>query len=185
MKGVLGYVFWHYPLAGVAAADYESSLQSFRSALALHPPAGFRGSLTFAIPRVPWLEAESAYEDWYEIDDFTSLGVLNEAAVSTFRKMAHDDVARMASGGAGGVYRLISGSGALRAARYSIWIRKPAGTSYPRFYEDMSDLLAAPHVSLWQRQLTLGPATEFCLHSEEELTLPPDYAPLTLTVRVL
>lgn len=174
MKGVLGYVFWHYPLAGVAAADYESSLQSFRSALAAHPPAGFRGSLTFAIPRVPWLEAGAAYEDWYEIDDFTSLGVLNEAAVSTFRKMAHDDVARMASGGAGGLYRLISGSGALRTAHHTTWIRKPAGTSYPRFYEDMADLLAAPHVSLWQRQLTLGPPTEFCLHSEEELTIPSD-----------
>src|SRR5207253_6612299 len=45
------------------------------------------------------------YEDWYFVDDFTALGALNEAAVTVARKDPHDTVAKLAGGGAGGVYR--------------------------------------------------------------------------------
>lgn len=181
---MLAYVFWHHPQTEVAAGRYEESVRIFHEALREHPPAGFRGCVSFSIPPTPWMPV-AAYEDWYLLEDFASLGTLNEAAVSAFRKLAHDEVARLSDQGAGGVYRLVSGPLLLEHIRRTVWLRKPRGWSYPRFYETLDAKLAGAHVNLWQRQMTLGPAPEFCLHSEEPVELADVFEPLTLGVTPL
>ena len=58
---------------------------------------------------------------------FADLEPLNEGAVSGSRRAAHDDVAHMAAGGAGGVYELQQGPPDFRDARVAHWFGKPSG----------------------------------------------------------
>lgn len=152
---MLAYVFWHWP-AVAEEGRYEEALVAFHRSLAASRPDGMRGSRAFAVEAAPWLPVARAYEDWYFLDDFAALGTLNEAAVSGARRAPHDGAARLAGGGAGGVYRRIS-SPVGRPVDRITWLAKPAGMSY-------AELLARlPAVEVWQRQLVLGPAPEFCL----------------------
>src|ERR1700733_4368424 len=99
---MLAYVFWHRPLPGTARADYEAALRAFHSRLAL-PSASFR------IGALPFAEAGAGYEDWYLVGNWAELGELTLAAVSGERRPPHDDVARLAAEGWGGVYLLVRG----------------------------------------------------------------------------
>jgi hypothetical protein len=54
---------------------------------------------------------------------------------------------------------------------------KPRGMAYPEFYAALAARTSRPDITLWQRQLTLGPATEFCLHSVEKHELPDAFQP--------
>jgi hypothetical protein len=167
---MLAYVFWHWPEPGVDRARYEDRLLAFHRALRGAPSAGFRGSRVLAIEGAPWAPRGAAYEDWYLVDDFAALGALNEAAVTASRQAPHDDVARLARGGAGGVYRRLSaGDGAADAVR---WFAKPAGEGYATF------LARLPAAEAWQRQMVLGPAPEFCAFGPA-----PDGAADVVTVR--
>ncbi|MFL5394196.1 MAG: hypothetical protein ACJ79G_15300 [Myxococcales bacterium] len=156
---MLAYVFWHWPASGIAADRYVERLVAFHRIFAANPSPGFRGSEVFAIEGQPWSGAAATganlYEDWYFIDDFTALGALNEAAVTVARKDPHDTVAKLAGGGAGGVYRnMIVG----RVGDEVSWFAKPPGTTYEELFKRM------PHGnSLWMRQMVLGPAPEFRL----------------------
>lgn len=159
---MLAYVFWHRPAPETASGPYERALAGFHLALAAAPPPGFRRSWAFRLAEVPWLSG-LGYEDWYLVDDFAALGELNEAAVSASRQAPHDAVAGLAADGTAGVYRLVAGEpnpGATRAT----WLSKPAGETYPAFLAE----IGAPGASAWQRQMTLGPAPEFCVHDPAE-----------------
>ena len=153
---MLAYVFWHEPRRGVAASDYEQSQQEFHAALAEHPSEGFGGSSLARVEGLPWV---GAYEDWYLVDDWPSLGALNEAAVSGRRRGPHDRAAAPAAAGAGGLYRLVSGDKASIAAPFAAWVSKPRATSYEDFARELAGLGGA----VWQRQLVLGPGSEFCV----------------------
>jgi hypothetical protein len=138
---VLAYVFWHHPGAAADSADYERRLRAFHERLHAEPPAGFRGSTAFRV--------DNGYEDWYLIDDWTALGVLNDAAVDAQHAPDHDAVAGLAEGGAGAVYRHITGDLDLAESGRADWSRaRPT---------------AEGEFALWQRQLVLGPAPEFCV----------------------
>ena len=178
---MLAYVFWHYPVT--SAADYEEALCGFHRAFAAHAPEWFLGSAVFGIGGAPWLGAPEGYEDWYLVPDFAALGSLNEAAVSEGRKAPHAAAARLAKGGAGGVYRLIRGRGALHQTCWAMWLTKPAGMTYTAFFDPLAGPLERSGASLWQRQMTLGPATEFCAHSEAPLEIPVEFAPLAVELR--
>ena len=106
---MLAYVFWHWSAPGTSQPQYEEYLRKFHGALAAHPPDGFTRSAAFRIAGARWLQQPSAYEDWYLVNDFASLGILNDAAVSGQRKLPHDDAARLAAGGTAGVYKLVLG----------------------------------------------------------------------------
>jgi hypothetical protein len=175
---MLAYVFWHHAAAGIDTAAYEESLRKFHHTLAAHAPEGFLGSAAFAFRGVPWFPAESGYLDWYKIDDFAGLGKLNDAAVAGARKEPHDHVARMAGAGFGGVFRLVAGNADLPRTQIGTWLRKPDGMTYDAFLEQASGLVDASKMGLWQRQMTLGPGLEFCLHSPNRIEAPAAFSPV-------
>jgi hypothetical protein len=84
-------------------------------------------------------------------------------------------VAREAADGTGGLYRLRAGTENLDQAKFAIWLSKPTGVSYKNFFADLQPLTSRPGVALWGRQMTLGPTTEFCIHSQNPIELPPGY----------
>jgi hypothetical protein len=186
---VLAYVFWHAPREGVAADAYEHAQLAFHRSLARSRPAGLRCSALFAIDETPWpLRADGpglaagpavGYEDWYLLDDFTALGVLNEAAVGRGHRSAHDGAARRFGGGAGGLYALVEGARAeggpladrIGEANVAIWVARPLGAQRRALDELLGDGMDPRHASLWRRQLVLGPAPEFCLLVHERSAL--------------
>lgn len=180
---MLAYVFWHWPNADVNRKSYEDGLLEFHRTLAEHKPAGFQHSQVFRIHGAPWLPANvTGYEDWYLVNDSGALDALNDAAITYPRKEAHDRAAQRAAGGTAGLYRLRHGQIDLAEARFATWLSKPAGTSYDDFYASLSQLTGRAGVALWGRQMTLGPTTEFCLQSPEEITPDDTFNPVTINL---
>jgi len=70
----------------------------------------------------------------------------------------HDAAASLARGGTAGLYKLCSPRA--RDARWAAWFSKPEGSSYAALFESVA--AAEGRFELWQRQLVLGPAPEFC-----------------------
>jgi hypothetical protein len=169
---MLAYVFWHWP-AGPWDA-YVEALSTFHRALAAAPPPGWRGSRVLAVDGAPWLPVARALEDWYFVDDFASLGALNDAAVSGPRLGPHDAAARRAAGGTAGLFRLRSGE--IGTPERASWFAKPRGLRFPELLERI------PAGELWQRQMVLGPSPEFCLFGAEA---PAGIEATTLSVRAM
>ncbi len=174
---MLAYVFWHRPAAGVAPEAYAEAVGRLHRSLAARPPEGFVVSVSFRAPAPNWLGDEPAFEDWYVVEDFAALGVLNAAAVGRGHLSAHDGAARHAGPGAGGIYRLLEGTAALPAARVAVWIERPRGVEAPLLAALLGDGMDGTHAGLWQRQLVLGPAPEYCVLAPE---VPSGVAPTRL-----
>jgi hypothetical protein len=178
---MLAYVFWHRSAAGVETAAYEQALERFHRSLAHSPPSGFRGSSTLRAAELPWLAGPDGtreggaggYEDWYLVDSWESLGVLEGAAVSRGHVTAHEQAARRAGAGAGGVYRLLDGAAVPAQARLSVWVSRAPGRPDPALADLLEDGMERERSSLWRRCMVLGPAPEFCLLSVGE-TLEPE-----------
>jgi hypothetical protein len=167
---LLAYVFWHVPARAVA--DYEERLRSFHESLR----GEFDRSTTFALPAVPWLGGAPGYEDWYLVDDFAALGRLNEVAVTGARRQPHDAAAAAARAGIAGVMEHVAGSLFPERPGWAAWLGKPAGMAYADWHEELAGALG--EASAWQRQMVLGPASEYCVlaGSERELPWPVDHA---------
>ena len=173
---MLAYVFWHWPQSSVAPETYVAHLESFHRTLAANRPAGFQRSVVFKIEDADWLQTRGpAYEEWYLLDDSAAMDRLNDAAVSGPCEEPHNFVAREAAGGTGGLYRLRAGQEVLAETRYAVWLAKHDGVSYREFFDALAPLSAQSNVALWGRQMTLGPTTEFCLHSQTPIQLPAGY----------
>jgi hypothetical protein len=169
---MLAYVFWHWPQPGVDAETYVDHLVSFHRTLNANKPVGFNGSRVFRMRGVSWLDTrEDAYEDWYLLDDSAALDRINEAAVSGVCEAPHNLVAREAAGGIAGLYRIKIGS-VFDEPRFALWLSKPAGLSYANFYATLEPIITG---ALWQRQMTLGPTTEFLIHSATPIELPESW----------
>jgi hypothetical protein len=195
---VLAYLFWHRPLDRCDLAAYEQALLAFHRSLHRAPPVGLCGSSVFRVAQLPFLARAATapeqpagqapgYEDWYLIEDYAALGVLNGAAVGRGHRTAHDEAARRLGAGAGGLYALVEGerweSGqrpgleSIGDATLAVWVARPAGSKQRMLGELLGDGMDRRHASLWRRQLALGPAPEFCLLASE---LPPGVAPTRL-----
>jgi len=187
---VLAYVFWHRPRDPAGVEAYENAQLAFHRSLARSRPVGMCGSASFRVPEIPWLASDShgeteaaasssGYEDWYLVEDFTALGVLNEAAVGHGHRTPHDQAARRVGVGAGGLYALVEGERAdlLSAASMAVWVQRPPGSERRPLGELLGDGMDPRHASLWRRQLVLGPAPEFCLLAGE---VPAGVAPARL-----
>ena len=187
---MLAYVFWHRPLDDLDAAveAYEHAEIAFHRSLAHAPPAGFQGSAAFRVAGLPWFEGPG-YEDWYFVEDYTALGVLNMAAVGHGHRTAHDGIAHRFGAGAGGLYGLIEGHppvapvpGAFGQESAAVWVARAPGIERRGLGELLGDGMDAQHASLWRRQLVFGPAPEFCLLTGDraKLGLPAGVAPSRL-----
>lgn len=159
---MLAYVFWHRPREGTPADAYEQAQIAFHRSLARTPPVGFGGSACHRAAELPWLDGAAGYEDWYFVEDYTALGVLNEAAVGHAHRTPHDEIARRFGGGAGGLYGLIEGT-PLPDSTSVCWVARPPGSPRPALEEMLADGIDPLRASLWRRQLVLGPAPEYCL----------------------
>ncbi len=173
---MLAYVFWHRPRDPEAREAYERANIDFHRSLAHNPPAGMLGSAFFRLPELPWLSAARAggkdaadaggYEDWYLVEDFTALGVLDEAAVGRGHRSRHEQIARRYGAGAGGIYGLREGRphpGMLAEAPLAIWVDAPPGAQAGPLAEMLVDGVDPARASLWRRRLVLGPAPDYCL----------------------
>jgi len=173
---MLAYVFWHWPQPGIDPDTYVDHLRTFHQTLAANKPDGFQRSVVFRIRDAGWLKTKGdAYEEWYLLDDSAAMDRINEAAVSGACEESHNRVARAAADGVGGLYRLRTGQEHLAQSKFATWLGKPAGISYNDFYAALQPLTSQPGVALWGRQMTLGPTTEFCIHSSTPIELPQGY----------
>lgn len=176
---MLAYVFWHWPQPQINPDSYINHLIDFHQTLAANKPSGFHESVVFRVRGASWLNTnDNAYEEWYLLDDSAAMDPLNDAAVSGVCEEPHNRVAREAADGTGGLYRLRAGQGRLSESKYALWLSKPAGVLYKDFYTALQPITSQPNVALWGRQMTLGPTTEFCIHSSNPIELPPGYAGL-------
>jgi hypothetical protein len=182
---MLAYVFWHRPLDDSAIEAYEHAEIAFHRSLAHAPPSGFQGSATFRVAGLEWFEGRG-YEDWYFVEDYTALGVLNMAAVGHGHRTAHDGIAHRFGAGAGGLYGLIeghspvgSGPGAFGEESAAVWVARAPAVERRGLGELLGDGMDVQHASLWRRQLVFGPAPEFCLLTGDraKLGLPAGVAP--------
>ncbi|HUH81515.1 MAG TPA: hypothetical protein VLZ06_09325 [Solirubrobacteraceae bacterium] len=194
---MLAYLFWHRPREGAPAEDYERALETFHRSLARQPPAGMTALASYRLAELPWQAPDPAvgppeaigpeppeaglrspaYEDWYLVEDYTALGVLNEAAAGRGHRSRHDDVAALAGPGAGGLYALLEGepdAASLAGAHVEVWVTTRPPTSSARTLardlgvaELLGDGMDRVTASLWRRQLVLGPAPELCLVAPE------------------
>jgi hypothetical protein len=172
---VLAYLSWHRPASTADTDAYERALEQFHRSLAHQAPAGFRGSASFRAPELPWPAAsggrspagEGGYEDWYLLDDWAALGVLEEAAVSHGHVDAHDKVAGQAGFATSGVYRFLEGHAGLDQAHLAVWVARSPGHEHPSLSALLGDGMDPKLDGLWRRCLGLGPAPEFCLLASE------------------
>jgi hypothetical protein len=166
---MLEYVLWHQPDAGVDAERYEAALSAFHEALRRAPPRGFVRSRSYRVENATWLPGEAGYEDWYDVVDYTSLGLLNEAAVAARLRPAHDEAASLTGYGSAGLYEPVrTGTPELASLTACLWLSKPAGQSYDEFRADVQQQFGAA-VDFHMRQMTLGPAPEFCVAGSPSL----------------
>ena len=167
----LAYVFWHWPPASADASDYEADLVAFHASLSGTPPAGFLRSAAFQVTGAPWLPQQRVcYEDWYLIRDWAAVGTLNTNAVAPAHTKAHDRVARQTESGTGGLYALRGGD-RVPGGTAATWFAKPAGWSYADL-DNALDTYLDRGLTLWQRQMLLSPAPEFCLRGGTTPGLP-------------
>jgi hypothetical protein len=186
LRRMLAYVFWHWPAAEVSSDDYERLQAGFHRGLAEARIPGFQASTAFRIDgQASWLGGAPAYVDWYLLDGSAALDTLNEAAVSGMRKGPHDVLARAMGAGAGSLLqaRTTVTPEEIKRARWATWLAKPKGMPYDPFYGRLAPVYTRPGVSLWRRQMVLGPTTEFGLLSSEPLHLPPGLESLALRLQ--
>lgn len=165
---MLGYIFWHRPAPATEPGVYEQALERFHRSLAQQPPSGFRGSAAFRLQEIPWLGGKPGYEDWYLVEDWTALGVLEGAAISRGHAGAHDAAATHTAAGTAAVYRLLEGSARLTGASEAIWVTTTAsGREGPALADMLGDGIDPERDGLWRRCLVLGPAPEYCLLAAE------------------
>src|SRR5207237_2348454 len=131
--------------------------------LAGRRPGGFRGSTASRVAELPWAgepggedAGGGAYEDWYRLDDWTSVGVLEEAAVARGHASRHDALAGMAALSTGAIFRLSEGQPRLVGARVAVWVTRAPGHAVPLLANLLADGACGEHASLWRRCLGLG-----------------------------
>jgi hypothetical protein len=189
---VLAYLSWHRPAPGVDATAYERALEQFHRSLAHRAPSGFCSSATFRVPGLPWLASppgaaeQGGYEDWYVLEDWAALGVLEEAAVSRGHVSAHDKIASLAGISTGAVYRFLEGHAGLDEGPVAVWVARAGGHEHPSLSALLGDGMDPAVDGLWRRCVGLGPAPEFCLlASEASAGVAPTRLPAGWTATVL
>ncbi len=167
---MLAYVFWHAVPDGLAAVEYEEKLLHFGHALGAGRIPGLVGNASYAIEQTPWL-GEAGYEDWAWLEGSWALDALNERAVSGAMEQPHDAIARATKhGGLGALYYLVSGVHTIPSDSVVAWLSRPRGVNW-RDLIPMIVKSANSEVTVWRRQMVLGPSAEFAVIGPSDLTL--------------
>jgi hypothetical protein len=179
---MLAYVFWHWPKAEYAAAEYERIQREFHAALGQSAPAGFLRSSVYRVEgKAPWLGGSPAYADWYLVADSAALDPLNVAAVTGVCEAPHAAVAQAMAAGAGSLFALRGDINPdLLAAHCVTLLTKPRETPYADFYAAVPASSAA--TSLWRRMMVLGPTPEFALLTADPPPKLEPFQPLSLSL---
>ena len=181
---MLAYVFWHWPRPGIASDEYEERQRVFHAALAARGPSALLRSHIWRVTGPSWTPVSVVWEDWYLLADSAGLDALNSAAISDLLQDEHDAAASLAGGGMAALYAPAGprvGQPLSLEGRYALWFHKPEDMRYAALYQRIGPDL--PH--LWTRMMTLGPAPELCLMTDDPHTLEPDWRPhLTRRERV-
>lgn len=168
---MLAYVFWHQRASHINREAYQEKLLGFHQVLQKRQPQGFMYSTVLEISQLSWMtEGSEVYEDWYLVENSAALDPLDEAAVTGICREPHLQIALLGSHGTGGLYRLKDEAldlALVAEIRYATWFSKPAGMSYEALYALFHQSQHAQQGILWQRQMTMGPALEFCWHTPQ------------------
>ncbi len=159
---MLAFLFWHRPYPEVEPAAYEEALTSFYTALAETTCPGFQGAATYRISETPWLGDRKGYEDWTLLDGSWAMDPLNEAAVSPAMWDTHAAIAEKADFGHGGLYQHLQGDIDPTRLPRVWWLKRPRGIRYEKPLKAIAGSVEGP-VSVWRKQMVLGPAPEFAL----------------------
>ncbi|GHO59915.1 hypothetical protein [Ktedonobacter robiniae] len=186
---MLAYVFWHQRASNVTREEYQEKLVAFHQILQERQPQGFVGSLVLEMAQLPWMvEGSEVYEDWYLVENSAALDPLDNAAVTGICREPHHQVARLANNGTGGLYRLKEGTINLTQVaemRFATWFSKPSGMSYDKLYEILHQRPYDQQGILWQRQMTMGPALEYCLHGSQKSLLAEEIKGVQVEVQAI
>jgi hypothetical protein len=144
---MLAYVFWHRPRPDVGLGAYEDAQRAFHSSLEAT-------SASFRLAELPFGDGGSGYEDWYLVENWEGLGNLNRTAVDPARRPGHDLAASQSADGWGAIYSPVRGPASIPDG--ADWLHKPRGESSVSFIASLAE------TTVWQRQMVLGPAPEFC-----------------------
>ncbi len=167
------YLFWHRPFAEVGPEAYEDALTAFHRDLAKRSIDGFRGSATYQISETPWLDGMLGYEDWSFVESSATFDPLNTMAVAPDMWDAHAAISSKTDVGHGGIYYCVLGDDDPTALTRTAWLKRPRGIRYEGPLKEIADQVTGP-VSVWRKQMVLGPGFEFALlgDSSFELDLP-------------
>ncbi|HEX5420999.1 MAG TPA: hypothetical protein VFY39_13450 [Gammaproteobacteria bacterium] len=173
---MFAYLFWHTLKPGLPSADYEQGLAAFGKALLECGCAGLRGTGSFRISEVPWLDGQAGYEDWALVDGPGTLEAVNVAAVSGAMAPLHGRVANAMGIGHGGLYDHLWGDLAPFSADAAQWLTRPRGIEFRPVLEAITRSAGQP-VSVWRRFMVLGPGKEFLVLGRDplRLQLPPGW----------
>jgi hypothetical protein len=164
------YVFWHRPLPGINQEAYEGALTGFHRELAKRSCDGFQGSAAYRLSATPWLDGMAGYEDWAFVASSASLDPLNKIAVAPDMWDVHAGIASKTDIGHGGVYYHILGEADPKPLTRTAWLKRPRGIRYEAPLKAIAEQVTGP-VSVWRKQMVLGPAFEFALLSDQPLDL--------------
>lgn len=167
---MIAYIFWHQAPAG-PAADYEAALGHYADALARTRCPGFIGSASYRIAGTPWMP-EPGYEDWTWLEGSWALDELNRHAVEGEAKAPHDTLAQATRhGGFGALHYLVAGEHrAIPGDSKVFWLSRPRGIAWRDVIPRVVAAASSP-VSVWRRQMVLGPSSEFAVVGEAGLSL--------------
>ena len=167
---MIAYVFWHAVPDVLATAEYEKTLLHFGHALANENIAGVVGNASYAINQTPWL-GEPGYEDWVWLEGSGALDTLNQRAVSGVMERPHNAIAQMTKhGGFGALYYLVAGNYKIPGHSKVMWLSRPRGINWRDVVPSILRS-ANSEVTLWRRQMVLGPSTEFAVIGPRNLSL--------------
>jgi hypothetical protein len=183
---MLAYVFWHTPLAGLDAREYETPLLEFHADLARNPPTGLVTSAAYRVSGLPWLGGRPGYEDWCLLTSSAALDGLNKAAITPERWGVHAAIASKTDFGHGGLYYHLHGEEQPIAGARVFWLRRPRGIRYEEPLEAMIKG-AAGFLSCWRKLMVLGPGEEFAIvgSSRLEVAIPEGWKCLAVERNLL
>ncbi len=164
------YVFWHRPFAEIDQQAHEDALIAFHRNLVKRTCDGFQGSATYRISETPWLDGLSGYEDWNFVKSSAALDPLNKMAVAPDMWDVHAGVSGKTDVGHGGIYYHVLRDADPNSLTRTAWLKRPRGIRYEGPLKEISSQVIGS-VSVWRKQMVLGPGFEFALMGDHSFTL--------------